>query len=187
MASGTTSNLNAVSLPAGSYLGVIAGGLGLSETLSCSGGSLGLSGPASLSFTSIALNGLNETTTATATLSPDDETGSGTGWNISAYATAFTDGSGHSLANPTVSTASNSPMLGVCSAPSDSVSYPTLALGSASASSTKVYDAAAASGSGPVNLALTLALHVPANQLLGARQAQDTYTSTVTFTISTGP
>ena len=45
----------------------------------------------------------------------------------------------------------------------------------------KVYDASASSGAGPVNVALTAALNLPANARIG------TYNSTWTLTLASGP
>jgi hypothetical protein len=45
----------------------------------------------------------------------------------------------------------------------------------------KVFDAAAGTGSGPVNVSLTAALNVPGNARTG------TYTSTWTLTLASGP
>jgi hypothetical protein len=156
-----------------------------STTPTCSGGSLGLSSPPTVSFGSLTLNGQNQTMTANATLTPDDETGSGAGWNLTAWATPFQDGSGNTLRAPTVTAASATAGTGACSLPTNQVTYPTAALGSSAGTATKIYNAAANSGAGPANVSITASDAVPANQLIGA--GPDTFSSTWTFSLASGP
>jgi hypothetical protein len=147
---------------------------------------LGLTAPGTLSFPGVTLNGQAMSSTTTATLTVDDETGSLAGWNLSAYATALTDSGNHTLPSPTVTAGNATATTGTCVLPTNSVSYPTTALGASSGSATKLFNATAGSGSGPAATALTFKVTVPANQLL-ATPTSDTFSSTVTFTASSGP
>jgi hypothetical protein len=152
----------------------------------CGRGSLGLTVPSSLTFPSLRLNGTDQTAIASAVLAPDDETGSGLGWSISVYATTFADASGHALPPPTATAASSSAAAGNCSVPTNSVTYPTPGFASTSATATKIYDAASGTGAGPVNVTMTFSDVVPANQRI-ARSSPDTFSSTWTLTIASGP
>ena len=165
--------------------GIAVGNVGTTAIYVCGGGSLGLSSPSSFSFTATALNGLNQTATGSAMITPDDETASGAGWSLSAYATPFSDGHGNTLAAPDVTAGTAAAQTGTCSLPANSVTYPTAALGATSPTATKLFDAAVGTGSGPANVTLTFSLPVPGNQLL--HSASDTFSSTVTFTVSSGP
>jgi hypothetical protein len=152
----------------------------------CTGGSLGLSAFSSVAFGSVTLNGLDQTTTTTGSLTPDDETGSGSGWNVTVFASAWSDGRGNSLPASTVTAASVSAAGGNCSLPANSVGYPTAGFGTSAGTATKVYDAGAGTGSGPSTVTLTFSQRVPANQKIGA-PSPDSFSSTWTFTIATGP
>jgi hypothetical protein len=185
-ASNTTVNLNGVSFPSGYYQGFAAGDGGVIDEYTCPAGTLGLATPASLSFPGVTLNGQVVSTTTTATFTIDDETGSLAGWNLSAYATALTDSGNHTLPSPTVTAGSAAAATGTCVLPTNSVSYPTTALGTGSGSATKLFNAATATGSGPAATTLTFKVTVPANQLLATPTA-DSFSSTVTFTASSGP
>jgi hypothetical protein len=150
----------------------------------CSGGSLSLSAPTSATFPSFTLNGTDQTATTTVDLTPDDETGSDSGWNITGTSTTLTNGSGRTL--PVTATqetvASTAAASGNCSLPTNSVGYPlTLPAGPTPPTPVKLYNAAAGSGWGPVKATLTFRLSVPANSFRGI------YTSTWTFAIVSGP
>jgi hypothetical protein len=150
----------------------------------CSAGSLSLAAPASASFPAFTLNGIDQTTTTTVGLTPDDETGSNSGWNITGTSTTLTNAGGKKLSNTatTVTAASISAASGNCSLPANSVAYPaTLPAGTTPPTAVKLFNAAAGSGSGPANATLTFQLAVPANSYRG------TYTSTWTFAIVSGP
>jgi len=150
----------------------------------CAGGSLSMSVPSSTSFSSLTLNGTNQTTTTTVQLTPDDETGTWPGWNITGTSTTFSDGIGHSLSTTATATtgASSSAATGNCALPTNSVTYPvTLPAASTPPTAVKLYNAASGTGKGPTNVTLTFQLSVPANSFRG------TYTSTWTFAVVSGP
>jgi hypothetical protein len=151
---------------------------------SCSGGSLTLSAPSSASFSAVTLDGTDQTVTTTVQVTPDDETGSGSGWNVTGTSTTFNDGSGHTLSTSATSVTSASAAAGSpsCNLPTNSIGYPvTLPAGSSPPTAVKLYNAAAATGKGQTNVTLTFQLAVPANAHIG------TYTSTWTFAIVSGP
>jgi hypothetical protein len=150
----------------------------------CSGGSLTLSAASSASFSAVTLDGTNQTVSTTLALTPDDETGSGSGWNVTGTSTAFSDGSGHNLSSTATSVTAASVSAGSpnCSLPTNSIGYPvTLPAGAGPPTAVKVYNAAAATGKGQQSLTLTFQLAVPANTFHG------TYNSTWTFAIVSGP
>jgi hypothetical protein len=155
------------------------------EAASCNNGSLSLTAPSSVTFPSLTLNGKDQNATANATLTPNDQTGSGSGWKITVYATAWTDGHGNTLAAPQATAASASAASGNCSLPTNTVTYPTASFGTTSATATKIYNAAVGTGKGPTNLTLTFSLPIPAKQTMFG--ASDSFTSTWTFTIASGP
>jgi hypothetical protein len=124
--------------------------------------------------------------TVNGTLTPDDETGSGSGWKVSVYATAWSDGRGNTLPAPQVTAASAVAATGNCSLPSNTVTYPTGSFGSSAPAATRIYNAAAGTGAGAATVTVTFAQSIPANQKLGVG-SPDTFTSTWTFTIASGP
>jgi hypothetical protein len=130
------------------------------------------------------LNGSDQTVSTNAILTPDDETSSGAGWNITGTSTTFTNVGGKTLpTTATVVTAgSGSAGSGNCSVPSNSLTYPiSLPAGATAPTAVKLYNAAVNSGEGPSNVTLTFQLSVPGNAYNGS------YSSTWTFTIASGP
>src|SRR5581483_10947639 len=115
--------------------------------------------------------------------SPNDQTGSGAGWNLTATSTTFSS-SGHTLPTTAaqITAGSASAATGNCSLPDNQISYPvTVPAGTTAPAAVKVFDAAPSSGAGPVSVALTATLNVPGNARTG------TYTSTWTLTLASGP
>jgi hypothetical protein len=153
--------------------------------ITCTGGSLGLTAPSTIGFAA-TLTGADQTATANSTFTPADETGSGSGWKITVYATAWTDGRGNTLPAPTATAAAATSVTGTCSVPTNSVTYPTAAFGTTAGTATKVYNATAGTGAGPSSLQLTFSQSVPANQKIGSG-SPDSFSSTWTFTIASGP
>ncbi len=161
-----------------------ASGTILGYSLGCnSSGGVNFTPPTSLSWPSTALTGRDQSISTALNLSPDDETGSEAGWNLSATSTTFTSGT-HTL--PTTAAmiiaASATAGTGNCSLPVNQISYPLTVPAAASApSAIKIFDAGPGTGAGPVNVAMTASLNVPGNARTG------TYTSTWTITLSSGP
>ncbi len=151
----------------------------------CSGGSLTMGAPSSTTINAVTLDGTDQTTTGTVVLTPDDERGSGTGWNITGTSTTFTTSAPvHTLSTTTTKATSGSATAGSgnCSLPTNSIGYPvTLPAGSTPPTAVKLYNAAANSGAGPANVTLNFQLSIPANTFRG------TYTSTWTLAIVSGP
>jgi photosystem II stability/assembly factor-like uncharacterized protein len=161
-----------------------ASGTILGYTLGCNNsGSLNFTPPTSFSWPSTALTGRDQSITTTLNVSPDDETGSQAGWNLTATSTTFTSGT-HTLPTTAsqITAASATAATGNCSLPANAISYPvTVPAAGTAPAPVKVYDASASSGAGPVNVALTAALTIPANARIG------TYNSTWTLTLASGP
>jgi hypothetical protein len=150
----------------------------------CNAGGLNLTPPSSFAWPSTTLNGKNLTESTNLSLAPDDETGSGAGWNLAITSTTLTNGAGKTLpASATTLTAATSVAgTGSCTLPANSISYPlTIPAGPTAPAAAKVYNAASATGAGPSNISLSLSLAVPANAATG------TYTSTWTITLASGP
>jgi hypothetical protein len=150
----------------------------------CTGGSLTLTAPATLGFPSLTINGTDQTISTTLQLTPDDESGSGAGWNITGTSTTFTNAASRTL--PTTATqvtaAAVAAVGATCALPTSSITYPTtLPAGGTPPTAVKLYNAAAATGTGPATLTLTARLSVPANSYNG------TYNSTWTLAIVSGP
>jgi hypothetical protein len=150
----------------------------------CTGGALALTAPSAVTFPSVTLNGRDQTATITGVFTPNDQTNSNAGWNIAGTSTTFTNASSKTL--PTTATritaASAATTTQNCSLPTNAVGYPvTLPAANVAPAATKLYNAAANTGAGPSNVTLTFLLTAPANIFKG------TYTSTWTFTISSGP
>ena len=108
-------------------VGTIVGASGtiLGYAAGCATGGLGFTPPSTLSWPSTALNGRDQSITTPLTLSPNDQTGSGAGWNLTVTSTTFTS-SGHTL--PTgaaqITAASASAAAGNCSLPVNQITYP---------------------------------------------------------------
>jgi hypothetical protein len=150
----------------------------------CTGGSLTLTSPSSVTYPSVTLSGKNQTATVTGVFTPNDQTNSNAGWNIAGTSTTFTDVPGQIL--PTTATqvtaASVLAAANSCSLPTNSVAFPvTLPAGGIAPPAAKLYNAAANTGAGPSNVTMTFKLTIPASAFKGI------YTSTWTFTISSGP
>ncbi len=144
----------------------------------CTGGSLGLVAPATVTYSATPVSATAATATSTILLQPDDETGSGAGWNLTASTGAFTNGQ-QTLPMPTIDgVASATAGSGNCSMPTNTIaSYPMTLSGSA----TKIYDASAGTGAGPANITMNTSVVVRGGETTGS------YTATMTFSIVSGP
>ena len=171
----------------------------LTGTATLTGGALTLvSQPTALAWSGTigALNtSLVDTTAGHTTLTIDDATGSGAGWNVNVSATTFSAGS-HALpatgtvaftGSSTSATATTAPDAtcyagSTCTLPSNTATTYPLALTTAATSPTavKIYDSAANTGMGQITIGATSPaawwVNVPASTYAG------TYTSTFTFT-----
>lgn len=150
----------------------------------CAGGSSTIKTPSAISFPGATLNGYNRTVSQTAVVTIDDETGSGSGWNVTATSTTLSTGGGNVLPNSAtvVTAATVSADAGNCSLPTNTTTYPvTLPAGSTPPTAARVYDATANTGQGPSDVTITSVISVPANSAAGS------YNSTWTLTIGSGP
>jgi hypothetical protein len=161
----------------------LAGAIATSTGIAAGALTLSAPGTASLSAT---LTGADQVATGSLGKSTvRDATGSGAGWNVTLSGTAFTTGGASPRTLPTTALE----VTGVAAttvagrAPTNSVAYGgglTVPLGAA-VTPVKVYNAAAASGMGTVELTPAVALDVAADTYAG------TYTSTLTLSVVAGP
>jgi hypothetical protein len=142
-----------------------------------------ISSTATPSF-SVALNGADQTETYQLAFTISD-TGSGkaSGWNVSASATQFVNGSYTFPTNATSVTGVSPPVScsgGNCSlpVPSGSITYPATLPNTGGSS---IYSTEANTGEGTNVMTATMQVAAPANIYAG------TYTSTVTLQVATGP
>jgi hypothetical protein len=150
----------------------------------CAGGSRTVKTAPSLAFPSVTLNAYNRTSTKSATVTVDDETGTASGWNLTATSTRFALSSGQVLPATATQITGAAAVAGTgnCSLPTNSVSYPvTLPAGSTPPTAARIYNAGLNTGQGPVDITLTTTIQVPANAAAG------TYSSTWTLTMASGP
>lgn len=151
----------------------------------CTGGGLGLTVPSTLTFPATTLSGLDQSATTTLALTGDDQSGTGSGWKLTGTSTTLTTGARSLPTSATQVTAvGRSAGAGNCSLPANGVTYPvTLPAGATAPTAAKLFGAASGSysGTGAIDLAMSLAIAIPANARAG------TYTSTWTFSLVTGP
>jgi hypothetical protein len=167
-----------------SDLGTWAAAVATFKPVTCQSGSLTLTPPSTVAFTGATLTGDDQTTTASAALTPSDMSGNASGWNVQATSTTFTNTAGKTLPTSatTITAATATAASGNCDLPTNAVSYPlTLPAAATAPTAVKVYDAAANTGGGPLTLTLSFQLSIPASAYSGS------YTSTWTFTIASGP
>ena len=156
-------------------------------TTVCTGGSLNLTAPTSAIFPGITLNGLSQTSSGSFTFTPDDETGTGNGWNIDVTSTTFTDSGGQTLPSTATTVAGVASVIadaGNCSLPANTISYAapiTVPAGSTAPTAVPIFSANTGTGEGPSDVTLNFAIAIPAGALPG------TYSSTWTETMASGP
>jgi hypothetical protein len=155
----------------------LAGNLTATATVAGTAG-ISLNLPSGPSFSS-TLDGTDQTVSYSPLLGLVDARGGGAGWNLQVSATAFSDGSGHSLAAGQVSSVATACTgTNTCTAPTSSgITYPLPISGTAG----KFFSAALNTGLGKVNVTPTIDIVIPGNAFAG------TYTSTVTLAAATGP
>ena len=141
--------MNAVSAVSTSHIWAVGSAGVIYEYVACALGSLSLAAPSTMTLPSATLTGGNSSVSTTSVLTPDDETGSLLGWDITATSTTFTNGGGKSLPTTaaTITGATSAAATDNCSLPTNSVSYPlTVPAGGTPPTAVKVFNAAAASG-----------------------------------------
>jgi WxL domain surface cell wall-binding len=165
----------------------VASGLAASVpvTATVNAGSLSMSSSATPSV-SVTLNGTDQTPTYTAALAANDQTGSGSGWNLTVTSTQFTTGGGSPKTLPTtassISSVSDSCTHGTCTDPTNGTSYPVVVPAASSPpTAVKFYSAAANTGMGDFTVTPTVGVTIPANAYAGS------YSSTLTIAVVSGP
>ena len=154
----------------------LAGTLTTTATVSGTAG-ISLNLPANPSITD-TLDGTDQTATYAPVLGIVDARGLGSGWNLQVSATTFSDGSGHTLAQGTVASASQACKAGsTCTLATNAITYPLTITTTAA----KVFNAALNTGLGKIDVTPTINVAIPGNAYAG------TYTSTVTLAATTGP
>jgi hypothetical protein len=166
-----------VALALAAATAALAGTLTTTATVSGTAGiSLNLPSNPSLSDT---LDGTDQTVSYSPLLGVVDARGTGAGWNLQISATAFSDGSGHTLAQGQVGSVAQACKAGsTCTAATASgITYP-LTIGT---TASKLFNAALSTGLGKLDITPTINVAIPGNAYAG------TYTSTVTLAATTGP
>ena len=146
-------------------------------------------GPSSASANAITLDGTDQTASYTMDIAVVDDTGSGSGWNVTITSTTFATGdcisTGHNLstsASTVQSVAMADNGAGTYTDPTNSVSYPfTVPAACTAPAAVELFNSSANTGLGHFKLTPTVHIAIPANTYAG------TYTSTVTLSIVTGP
>jgi putative surface cell wall-binding protein len=150
----------------------------LTATATVSGsGTVSVNVPATATLTD-TLDGTDQTVTYAPALGVADARGTGGGWNLTASATAFTDGT-HSLGSGSISAVSQACHSGsTCTqATSSGFTYPL----SLTTTANKFFSAASTSGLGKVDVTPTISVAIPGNAYAG------TYSSTLTIAAAVGP
>lgn len=163
-------------------------------------GTLSVTSPASLAWAAV-LNGLDQTIVDTRPtdqqLTANDNTGSGSGWHITAAATAPTSGShsisaglmvNGSLTSSASTSAPGASCIATCTLPTNTTSYPVTIPTATSPIPVTIYTAAAGTGRGQILLGGSSAVNplgwwirLPGNAYVG------TYTTTMTIATVSGP
>lgn len=138
--------------------------------------------PTAPSF-SATLNGSDQTASYGTPLSVADTRDTSSGWNLSVGATQFSTGGANPSTLPTnassISTVASACAAPPCTTPTNSLAYPIPV--TAGAQPVKFFNAASGTGSGQFTITPTTSVQIPANADSG------TYTSTVTYTVASGP
>ena len=155
-------------------------------TATITGGSLTLNATPPNAGFATTLNGTDQSIAIPQAFDVWDDTGSGTGWNITATSTAFTSGS-HSLADSAV-TVDTPPDVtaddgaGTIVPAVSTVVYPyTLPAGATAPAATELFNASTDSGLGHQTATASMALAIPRTTYSG------TYTSTWTYSLVSAP
>jgi hypothetical protein len=152
-------------------------------TLSVTGGGL-FEVLGAISIPSVTLTGSDQTVVFTLPVTVTDATGSGAGWYLTITSTQFTTGA-HLLPTTATSihTATASCSVGsTCVLPTNTVGFPvTLPAAAVAPAPVKIFNAAANSGMGQVDVSTTLNLTLPGNAFTGS------YSSTITIAVISGP
>jgi hypothetical protein len=149
--------------------------LGVTGTVTGTAG-IGLGLPSAPTFAA-TLTGDDQTVTYAPALGVTDARGTGAGWHLSASATPLTDGSAHTLGQQVTAVAQACHAGSTCTVPASSLGLPVTVGTTAS----NIYSAAANFGLGKIDVTPTVTVAIPGNAFAGS------YTSTITFSATTGP
>jgi hypothetical protein len=177
-------------------------------TAALTGGTLSITPPPVIGWTG-TLTGVTkdlvDLTAADETYNVDDATGATSGWNVGVSATTFTsttptaatlpdtgtfstNGSLTSATAITAPTATCTSGTGTCLLPTNGVTYPVAITTGAAVTPVIIYNAADLTGVGSIDIGgSTAAAPVGWWLALSPTTAPGTYTSTITFTLSSGP
>lgn len=154
-------------------------------TATVTGGSLSES-TSSTPSVSVTLNGTNQVPTYTMAIATNDQTGTGSGWNLTVTSTTFSTGSVSprtlSKTASQVTGVTSACARGTCTTPTNSITYPlTLPADATAPTAVKLFNAAANTGMGDFTVTPTVGVTIPANAYSG------TYTSTITLAVASAP
>lgn len=177
-------------LAAAVLMAVASAGAGtVSTTANVTGGSLSLQHGTSTASFSVTLDGNDKSATWTMPMTVTDARGTGSGWNVTITSTLFSNGlTGNNLrtlpanaSNVTGVSVTCTPG-GVCTNPSNAISFPVgVPAGASAPTAVKFFNAAANTGMGQFSITPTIETAIPANVSSG------TYASTVTVALVSGP
>ncbi len=132
---------------------------------------------------SATLNGSDQAASYGTPTSVADTRDTSSGWNLTVGSTQFSTGGATPRTLPanasSISAVVSACAAAPCTTPANSVTYPVTV--TAGASPVKFFNAASGTGSGQFTITPTTSVQIPANADSG------TYTSTVTYTIASGP
>jgi hypothetical protein len=152
-------------------------------TANVTGGSLSESTDSTPSVR-VTLDGTDQVSKYTMDIATNDQTGSGSGWNLTISSTTFSSDDGKTLPNTAsqVTGVTSACAGGTCTNPTNAISYPlTLPADEKPPTAVKLFNAAADTGMGDFTLTPTVDVTIPANAYAG------TYTSTITLAVASAP
>jgi hypothetical protein len=172
-------------LACASLIALPSAALATNGTAAIAGNTLSMTQPTTVAF-SATLTGVDQTATSSQAFAVSDQTGSGSGWNITATSTTFTTAGGKTLPDPAV-TVQSAPTVAcdlstTCTLATTNVSFPyTLPAATVAPTATKLFNATAGTGLGNQTASTTMRLAIPASVTAGS------YTSTWTYSLVSAP
>ncbi len=161
---------------------------GTGASVAITGGSLSEQGPSTVSANPVTLTGDDQTTSYDLGLTVNDPRGNGLGWNLTITSTTFTGTNVNNKLSNTASNINGAPTVscisggGHCTPPNNGVTYSVgVPAGASAPTPVEFFNAAAASGLGKFTITPAVTISIPANT------TADTYTSTVSVAIVSGP
>jgi hypothetical protein len=154
-------------------------------TATVSGGSLSET-TSSTPSVGVRLDGTDQAPTYTMDIATNDQTGTGSGWNLTITSTTFsTDDRQPKMLSDTASQVTEVASVcagDTCTEPKNSVGYPlTVPAGETALAPVELFNAEADTGMGDFTVTPTVSVTIPANTYAG------TYTSTISLAVVSGP